>query len=450
MTAKLVRTTPINLPPPSTSRAISIIQRIFRHYEGGISVRLWDGHTVSLGTQPARFVLAFSNPATFRQFMLLRDPLRLAEAHLEGQVDIEGNIYDAIRLKDYFQDLRLSAFEKAAILARALTIRGTDPKTAKPPLAAGQRNWRARPTGRHSQQEDKKAIAFHYDLSNEFYALWLDEQMIYSCAYFETPKDDLELAQRQKLDHICRKLRLKPGETLLDIGCGWGGLLRWAVRHYGVRGHGITLSRKQFDYARQKVKEEGLEEHILIELRDYRDMPTSDQFDKVVSVGMFEHVGIRNLPLYFRTAWRLLKPGGLFLNHGITADRERKRPDVASKFVDRYVFPDGELETIANVQRGMESSGFEILDVESLRPHYSLTLRHWVKRLEKQHQEALKQVDPVTYRIWRLYMAASALRFEAGEMGIYQILAARRSKGFCTAVPLTRRDLYPPLPPTAG
>lgn len=236
MTAKLVRTTPINLPPPSTSRAISIIQRIFRHYEGGISVRLWDGHTVSLGTQPARFVLAFSNPATFRQLMLLRDPLRLAEAHLEGQVDIEGNIYDAIRLKDYFQDLRLSAFEKAAILARALTIRGTDPKTAKPPLAAGQRNWRARPTGRHSQQEDKKAIAFHYDLSNEFYALWLDEQMIYSCAYFETPKDDLELAQRQKLDHICRKLRLKPGETLLDIGCGWGGLLRWAVRHYGVRG----------------------------------------------------------------------------------------------------------------------------------------------------------------------------------------------------------------------
>lgn len=443
MNSKLVRIAPAKWPASSSRNAAQIVQRVFRDYDGGINVRFWDGHTVALGSQPSRFTLIFRDPGKFREVMLHRDPLRLAEAHLSGHVEIEGSIYDALRLKEHFLALRLSTAEKAAILARALAIRGSVPTPEGLASAADKRSWRASPTGRHSRQNDKQAIAFHYDLSNDFYSLWLDEQMVYSCAYFETPEDSLEQAQRNKFEHICRKLRLKPGETLLDIGCGWGGLIRWAARYYGVKAHGITLSRNQFDYARRKIKEEGLEDRVLLELRDYREMPTSDRFDKIVSVGMFEHVGTRNLPLYFKTAHHLLKPGGLFLNHGITSDREDGHRSVAIEFINRYVFPDGELETVGNVQRNMESSGFEILDVESLRPHYALTLRHWVKRLEKSRQEALQEVGEVSYRIWRLYMAACALQFEAGELNVYQILLARREKGF-NAIPLTRRDLYLP------
>lgn len=443
MTAKLVRTAPATLPDQSTRLAIDVIHRIFRGYPGSISFRLWDGHLLSIGSHPSRLTLVFRNPGKFREVMVHRDPLRLAEAHLRGHIEIEGSIYEALRLKQHFQELSLSAMEKAAILARVIGIRASGSASPEE-LTDNGRSWRAHPNGRHTRSSDKESIAFHYDLSNDFYALWLDEQMVYSCAYFERPDDSLEQAQRQKFDHICRKLRLKPGETLLDIGCGWGGLARWAVRHYGVKAHGITLSRNQYEYGRQQALDQGLAERLTIELRDYRDMPTSDQFDKIVSVGMFEHVGARNLGLYFDTVQRLLKPGGLFLNHGITADRDGQKPGIAHQFINRYVFPDSELVTVGNVQRSMEANGFEILDVESLRPHYALTLRHWVKRLEKCRHEAEARVGATAYRIWRLYMAACSLQFESGEMGIYQVLASRRNRGF-SAIPLTRRDLYPPL-----
>lgn len=439
MNARLTETAAARVP--SSASAARIVERIFRDYRGGICVRFWDGHTVSLGDRPPRFTLVFRDPRRFRDLVLFRDPLRLADAHFAGQVDIEGDIYEALCLKDHFQTLRLSAAEKAALAARALGLRGKVVRHAQGDPPIQPRDWRARFFHRHSRETDRRAIAFHYDVSDEFYALWLDEQMVYSCAYFEHPEESLEQAQRNKLDHLCRKLRLKPGETLLDIGCGWGALVCRAARHYGVRAYGITLSRNQFEYARRKIREEGLDGQVQVELRDYRDLVAGERFDKIVSVGMFEHVGIRNLPLYFRTAHRLLKPGGLFLNHGITSDSEGWRKSVGTQFINRYVFPDSELETIGNVQREMERSRFEILDVEALRPHYALTLRHWVNRLQAHRDEALNHVDEATYRVWRLYMAACAFQFEEGGIGVYQILAAKRG-GRPSPVPLTRRDLY--------
>ncbi len=292
-----------------------------------------------------------------------------------------------------------------------------------------------------SKKLNRHAISFHYDVSNDFYALWLDEQRVYSCAYYEAADQSLEQAQRNKLDYICRKLRLKPGERLLDIGCGWGALICWAAEHYGVNAHGITLSQNQYDHAQRMIKRRGLEQKVSVELLDYRDLQGEGRFDKLVSVGMFEHVGLKNLPTYFAIANRLLKPGGLFLNHGITTDEDGWKKTVSTEFINRYVFPDGQLETVSAVQKIMEDSGFEIHDVEGLRQHYALTLREWVKRLDARHEEALKYVTEPVYRIWRLYMAACALQFEEGNTGIYQILASKREP-FSRPVPLTRRDLY--------
>jgi cyclopropane-fatty-acyl-phospholipid synthase len=243
------------------------------------------------------------------------------------------------------------------------------------------------------------------------------------------------------LNHICRKLRLQPGEHLLDIGCGWGALICWAAEHYGVNAHGITLSRNQFQHVQNLIRERGLEGRVSVELLDYRDLKGEARYDKLVSVGMFEHVGLKNLPAYFAIAHRMLKPGGLFLNHGITTDEGGWKKDLSSEFINRYVFPDGQLETVSTVQGIMEDTSFEIHDVEGLRSHYALTLREWVKRLEEKHDDALNYVSEATYRVWRLYMAACALQFEEGTTGIYQILASRRQP-FSNPVPLTRKDIY--------
>lgn len=277
-------------------------------------------------------------------------------------------------------------------------------------------------------------------MSNDFYALWLDAERVYSCAYFKTAEETLDQAQQNKLEHICRKLRLQRGERLLDIGCGWGALVCWAARHHGVRAHGITLSQAQHDFAQQRIAGEGLQALVTVELRDYRDLQGEAVYDKVASIGMFEHVGLANMPTYLAAVQRVLRPGGLFLNHGITHDEEGWNRTVATDFINRYVFPDGECDCVSNIQLGMERAGFEIQDVEALRRHYALTLRHWVQRLEANRDAALREVDEPTYRVWRLYMAACALEFEAGGTGIYQILASRR--GAETSLPLTRHDLY--------
>jgi cyclopropane-fatty-acyl-phospholipid synthase len=293
----------------------------------------------------------------------------------------------------------------------------------------------------HSKAENRDAIQFHYDVSNEFYKLWLDQAMVYSCGYFECPDDGLDRAQQAKLEHICRKLILRPGERFLDIGCGWGALVIHAAQRYGVYAHGVTLSEKQLNVARRRIAEAGLEERATVELKDYRDLPGESSYDKVASVGMFEHVGLENLPLYFSTVHRLLKPGGLFLNHGITHKEVGWQKNPWTEFINRYVFPDGQLDSISSIQAHMELAKFEIADVEALRPHYALTLRHWVNRLERRHARALEYVSEATYRVWRSYMAGCALEFESGHLGIYQVLASKRSVQ-SAGLPLTRRHLY--------
>ena len=428
------------VPKHSSTRAGKIVQRVFRNYPGNLAVRLWNGETLKFGPEEPDATLIFSHPQLFRDLILFRDPLRLAEAYFQGLLDVEGDLYTVLGLKDHLQSLTLSAVEKAGFLFRVLF-----PGQARHATGRSARSWRISLSLRlrrtHSKSANRDAIAYHYDVSNEFYRLWLDGQMIYSCAYFEDSKESLEQAQCNKLEHICRKLRLSPGERLLDIGCGWGALICWAARHHGVQAHGITLSRRQFDHAQQKIQDEGLQDRVTVELRDYRDLEGEALFDKIVSVGMFEHVGLKNLPIYFAVAQHLLKPGGLFLNHGITNDREGWGKSAGTRFINRYVFPDGELDTVSNVQCVMERSGFEILDVEALRSHYALTLRHWVRRLEASKAEALQHVTESVYRIWHLYMAACALQFEQGNIGVYQILAANRD-GRMAPIPLSRRDLY--------
>lgn len=428
------------------AEASALLKQLFHTFDGSLSVRLWDGSKLQLGNaaihDPApRFTLVCRNPGAVCLMVLGFDRLRLAEAYFRGDVDIEGDFFTALGLKDHLDAIRLSGTDRLAVLWPALrlwTMKGAR-------LDQGRSSPQGRTVKDHSKTENRDAIAFHYDVSNEFYALWLDEAMVYSCAYFETPGTHLAEAQRAKLDHICRKLMLSPEDRLLDIGCGWGALLIHAAEHYGVRAHGVTLSQRQLDFARARIAQLGLEGQVTVELRDYRDLEGESAYDKIASVGMFEHVGLKNLPVYFTTVRRLLKPSGLFLNHGITHDVEGWDKTLSTEFINRFIFPDGQLDTVSNIQRGMERAGFEIADVEALRPHYALTLRRWVAKLEQNHAQALQYVDESTFRIWRLYMAACALEFESGEIGVYQLLASKRSVG-ANALPLTRHHLYPTQP----
>lgn len=416
-----------------------ILRRIFHDFDGGIYFRLWDGSEVRIGSSP-RMGLVFHTPAAFRTLALSRDPMRLAEHYVHGSVDIEGDVFSAIHIRRHLERLKLSLADKLMLLAKAFLIR-PEPVAHMPEIAPRWEKRIRHAVESFSREFNSHAVSFHYDVSNDFYKLWLDERMVYSCAYFEDAAQGLEQAQRNKLDLICRKLRLKPGEELLDIGCGWGALLCWAAEHYGVNAHGITLSQNQHDYVQDLIRQRGLQGRVSVELMDYRDLQGEARYDKLVSVGMFEHVGLKNLPTYFATVHRMLKPGGLFLNHGITSEEGGWESSMNTEFINRYVFPDGELETVSTVQRIMEDCHFEIQDVEGLRQHYALTLREWVRRLEKYHELALHHVSEPVYRIWYLYMAGSALQFEEGITGIYQILASRRQP-YSRPVPLTRRDLY--------
>ncbi|WP_227871363.1 SAM-dependent methyltransferase [Novimethylophilus kurashikiensis] len=408
-----------------------ILHRLLGSYPGSLEVVLWNGRTFRFGDGQPAFTLTFRHPRVLRDLVWSRDPVKLAEAYFGGHVEVSGDFDAALGLRQHLESLRLSFTDKVSLLLHTLSLDSATtyflPDQEIPQAPAEHQNGR-------------ESIAFHYDVSNAFYKLWLDERMVYSCGYFETPEQDINQAQRNKLDHICRKLRLKPNETLLDIGCGWGALVCWAAAVYGVKAHGITLSQNQYDYAQEQIRLQGLQDRVTVELRDYRTLPAA-QYDKVVSVGMFEHVGLKNLPLYFDAAFRSVKPGGLFLNHGISTDKPGWNPDSSSRFINRHVFPDGELDTVSSVMCRMEAHGFEIFDVEGLRPHYALTLRQWVKRLEAHAAEAIQLVGERTYRIWRLYMTGCAKQFEQGKTGIYQILAVRRRDGF-PALPLTRRDLY--------
>jgi cyclopropane-fatty-acyl-phospholipid synthase len=276
--------------------------------------------------------------------------------------------------------------------------------------------------------------------------------MVYSCAYFPTGTEDLDAAQEAKLEHICRRLRLRPGERLLDIGCGWGGLVQYAAERYGAEVTGITLSRPQAELAQQRIAAAGLSGRCRIEVRDYRDLPTWPAFDKIVSVGMVEHVGGAKLPTYFASAYRCLRPGGLFLNHGIVRTRPAPAGDPAQwvrrllwqdgAFIQRYVFPDSELVPPGETIRHAERAGFETRDVENLREHYALTVRHWIRRLEARRDQAVRLVGEPTYRVWRLYMSGCARAFTTGSIGVVQALFSKPEPSGVTRLPWTRADLY--------
>ena len=349
----------------------------------------------------------YAPPAAFTIRGRLRDFERAdaysaAQGFIQGKFDITGDLFAAIQWK---RETAHTGFR-----ARA--------------LAAAVR-WMPRlESWYQSKGRAARNIRFHYDRSNAFYEQFLGSRLVYSCAYFQNPEWPLDRAQEDKLELICRKLDLGPGERFLDIGCGWGGLILHAAERHGVLATGCTLSTQQFEYARRAVSERGMAGLVTVHERDYRDL--EGRFDKIASVGMFEHVGVRRLPVYFRKAGALLSEGGLFLNHGIARSQSVKR-DAESLFLRRRVFPGGELAALADTVRAAEDAGFEVLDVENLRPHYALTCRAWVRNLQAHEEACLRLVDRETYRTWLLFLAASALAFEDGLTDVYQVLMAKRA-----------------------
>jgi cyclopropane-fatty-acyl-phospholipid synthase len=346
------------------------------------------------------------------------------EAYLRGDVDIQGDIWAAVDAGRSF-DLRRLARHAPRLVRLGVELRrgaGSAPALHRVARLSGRR---------HSAARDLAAIRFHYDVGNDFFALWLDRGLTYSCAYFETQETTLDAAQEAKLDLICRKLRLRPGMRLLDIGCGWGSLVMFAAERYGVEATGITLSAAQADWASAEIHRRALEARASVAIRDYRDLARLGPFDAISSVGMFEHVGRERMDAYFGAAFGALRPGGLFLNHGIatTATHQGLRPRWMrfgdGGFVGRYVFPDGELVTVEDAAGFARRAGFELIDVQRLRPHYALTLKAWVERLEVSADRAREVAGEEVYRAWRLYMAAARRGFEEGSLDVAQLLLAR-------------------------
>ena len=361
---------------------------------------------------------------------------RLGEDYVEGRVDFDGTLRDLM-----------------AAAARMLPGDPTEAEPATAPLDWWRGVWmQAKSRRRHTLHADAQQIERHYDVSDDFYALWLDPRRVYSCAYYARPDLTLAQAQEAKLDHICRKLRLREGERFLDIGAGWGGLLLWAAERYGVQAHGITLSRNQHAHVQRLVAERGLGGRVTVELRDYRTLPDAPCYDKIASVGMFEHVGRARLPEYFRKITRLLRPGGLLLNHGITAGgtRNHQLGGGLGDFIERYIFPGGELLHVSHVLKVMAEQGLEAVDVESLRPHYARTLWAWSDNLEAHLTRAREITRESVVRAYRLYLAGCATAFEQGWISLYQMLAARPSgdvgdgelRGAQSAYPFQRGYMY--------
>jgi cyclopropane-fatty-acyl-phospholipid synthase len=426
------------VPDPVQQATLALLDDLFGEAAPpGLAVRLWDGTMWQPAGRPRatpqpRCTLVLQHPRALRRMFTAPSDLALGEAYVYNDFDVEGDMAAIFELADglFAGGWSLPWRLRLAALLKQLPADGGS--------RADRRGLHLVGTP-HSQPRDRQAVTYHYDVSNDFYRLWLDRRMVYSCAYFLTSEDNLDTAQEQKLDYICRKLRLQPGERLLDLGSGWGGLIIHAAAHYGVEAVGITLSRPQAELANRRIRQAGIEDRCRAEVLDYRGLEGWDEFDKLVSVGMFEHVGEGMLPEYFRRAWRLLRPGGVFLNHGIAESLHK--PDRGASFVDKYVFPDGELVPISTALRAAEGAGFEVRDLESLREHYALTLQHWVRRLEAHADEARQMAGEVTYRIWRLYMSGSAHRFRTGWLNLYQALLVKPGQGR-SGMPLTRADWY--------
>jgi cyclopropane-fatty-acyl-phospholipid synthase len=439
----------VQLEPGQTLRAArAIIQLLFgSSLQRDFAVRYWDGSLEQPNQTRATFTLVLNRPGALRRMFWLPSELAVGEAFVREDFDLEGDFEAAAGLADIIA-LR---FQSPGVVLRLGKLMNHLPKDDWLPDQSAPRAKPSSSRALHSKERDAETVRFHYDLGNDFYALWLDQRMVYSCGYFPTGTESLEAAQTAKLEHICRKLRLKADERLLDIGCGWGGLVIYAAQHYRVQATGITLSEAQAALARERVKAAGLENRVQIKVCDYRDF-LGETFDKIVSIGMFEHVGRAKLGVYFNQAYRLLKPGGLFLNHGIVVVAPNILPGLAARvtsvfwrsnsFMQRYVFPDGELVRPYEALRSAENAGFETRDVESLREHYPLTLRHWRRRLEAQHEQAVQLVGKATYRTWRFYMGCVAWAFNAGRIGVSQMLFCKQLPDGSSNLPFNRADVY--------
>ncbi len=429
-----IRGTPTH---PEATSAPSATRRALERLLGGpprdFAVVLWTGEHIgpAAGATP-RFTLRLTHPGALRRMLWPPRELSVGEAFVRGDFEVEGDLVAAFALRDRFTPRPAMAVE-ALRLAAAPSAEGAPARAARLRGAV------------HSRERDALAVRHHYDLGNDFYALWLDRRMVYSCAYFTSAAASLDQAQEAKLELICRKLRLAPGERLLDVGCGWGALVTWAAEHHGVEAVGVTLSPRQAEWARARIEERGLSGRCRVEVVDYRDL-ADETFDKVASVGMVEHVGSRRLPEYFRQVHRLLRPGGVFLNHGIATlepptPRWRRWLLGEGTFLRKYIFPDGEVPPFPLTARAAAGAGLELRDVESLREHYALTLRAWLNGLERRRDEAIAAVGEGTFRAWRLYLAGSAWDFERAGIGVYQALYAKPEAGR-SRLPLGREDWY--------
>ncbi|GGO88241.1 SAM-dependent methyltransferase [Wenjunlia tyrosinilytica] len=410
-----------------------------------LRIRAWDGSEAGPPDAPA---LVIRDRRALRRVLWRPDEVGLARGWVAGEIDVEGDLYEVMarftRLGDQVDMTakapsalrrlsRLRDRHVRRVVREAVSLSGLGPPP-KPP----REEARSLRGGVHSMRRDRQAISHHYDVGNAFYGMVLGESMVYSCAYFAAPHAPLAEAQRDKLDLVCRKLGLRAGQRLLDVGCGWGSMALHAARTYGVEVVGVTLSGEQATYARKRVAEAGLADRVDIRLQDYRQVKDGP-FDAISSVGMAEHVGSAEYRTYAHELHGLLRPGGRLLNHQISR-RPVEGPYEVDPFIAAYVFPDGELSPVGTTVSILEDAGFEVRDVQSIREHYALTLRHWVGNLERNWDRAVRLTSPGRARVWRLYMAASAIAFEQNRIGVNQVLAVRTPASGESGLPLTRED----------
>jgi cyclopropane-fatty-acyl-phospholipid synthase len=430
-------------PPdaPGTTAALELLQTLLADIRPPVAVRLWDGSTTLPAADPA-LTIVVRRPAALWRLIAGGNEAALADVHLRGDIDLEGDIFAVLPVaRALLNRPNRGLGERARLALGAARVLRARPAAPSGGTGTGPRRWASLRGRRHSEDRDSAAVRHHYDVSNRFYSLFLDPAMVYSCAVFAHADEDLAGAQLRKLDLICRKLRLRPGERLLDIGCGWGSLMLHAAREYGVEADGITLSERQAELARERIAAAGLADRCRVHLVDYRSFEGAGSFDKISSVGMFEHVGRARAADYFRNVHRLLRPGGAYLHHAIAGD-PRVPHRYAPSLANLYVFPDHELVPVGDTIASAELIGLELRDVENLREHYALTLRRWVATLEARHAETAAEVGEATWRAWRLVFAGAAFNFENGRHRLVQALFVKPDAAGRVGLPLERRDWY--------